>query len=121
MKRLAVISVAASVLALAACSREAPAELPPVQASAAPTVIATPTPTPTAPAGPVAGSQAHFARAMAGRDVILIEAEEPGWGASGRNGGQVIPGLKYDPDEMIDIYGEDKGRALLQFAATTAA
>jgi peptidoglycan-associated lipoprotein len=75
MKRLAVISVAASVLALAACSREAPAELPPVQASAAPTVIATPTPTPTAPAGPVAGSQAHFARTMAGRDVILFDTD----------------------------------------------
>ena len=26
-----------------------------------------------------------------------IDAHQPGWGASGRNGGQVIPGLKYDP------------------------
>ena len=31
---------------------------------------------------------------------IVLEAHEPGWGGSGRNGGQVIPGLKYDPDEL---------------------
>ncbi len=75
MKRLAVISVAASVLALAACSRQAPAELPPVQQTEAPRVVATPAPTPTAQAGPVAGSQAHFARTMAGRDVILFDTD----------------------------------------------
>lgn len=75
MKRLAVISAAASVLALAACSREAPAELPPPQETAAPVVVPTPTPTRVAPSGPVAGSQAHFSRAMAGRDVILFDTD----------------------------------------------
>ena len=25
---------------------------------------------------------------------VVLEASEPGWGASGRNGGQVIPGVK---------------------------
>jgi peptidoglycan-associated lipoprotein len=74
MKRLAVISAAASVLALAACSREAPAELPPVQATEAPRVVATPTPPPVA-TGPVAGTQAHFTRTMAGRDVILFDTD----------------------------------------------
>lgn len=29
-----------------------------------------------------------------GVDVAVLEAHEPGWGASGRNGGQVNPGLK---------------------------
>ena len=29
--------------------------------------------------------------AAAGRRVVLVEAEQPGWGASGRNAGQVIP------------------------------
>ncbi len=75
MKRLAVISVAASVLALAACSKEAPIILPPVQQTEAPRVVPTPAPTPTAQAGPVAGSQAHFARTMAGRDVILFDTD----------------------------------------------
>ena len=33
-----------------------------------------------------------------GAKVVVLEAEQPGWGASGRNGGQVNPGLKHDPD-----------------------
>ncbi|SCZ48653.1 FAD dependent oxidoreductase [Pseudomonas oryzihabitans] len=35
--------------------------------------------------------------AEAGVDVCLLEAHQLGWGASGRNGGQVNPTLKYDP------------------------
>src|SRR5690625_64876 len=38
-------------------------------------------------------------------DCIVLEAQQPGWGASGRNGGMVIPGLKYDPDELVERYG----------------
>src|SRR5260221_11294565 len=30
--------------------------------------------------------------------VALLEAHEPGWGAAGRNGGQVKAGLKHEPD-----------------------
>jgi peptidoglycan-associated lipoprotein len=71
MKCLAVFSAAASVLALAACSREAPSELPPPQQSA----LEVATPAPTAPADAVAGTQAHFARTMAGRDVILFDTD----------------------------------------------
>ena len=38
----------------------------------------------------------------AGIDVAVIEAAEPGWGASGRNNGQVIPTLsRPDPDEIV--------------------
>jgi glycine/D-amino acid oxidase-like deaminating enzyme len=54
--------------------------------------------------------------AEAGRDVILIEAEEPGWGASGRNGGQVNPGLKPDPDQVIADHGEDLGGRMLELS-----
>jgi len=36
-----------------------------------------------------------------GVDVVLLEAQEVGFGGSGRNGGQVIPGLKYDPSELL--------------------
>lgn len=58
--------------------------------------------------------------AEAGGRVVVLEAREPGWGGSGRNGGQVIPGLKYDPDEMIATYGQEKGSKLLLFASSTA-
>lgn len=41
-----------------------------------------------------------------GIDVTVIEAAEPGWGASGRNNGQVIPTLSGpDPDDVIARHG----------------
>jgi glycine/D-amino acid oxidase-like deaminating enzyme len=55
-----------------------------------------------------------------GLKVCVIDANEPGWGASGRNGGQVIPGLKYDPDELIRRYGSRDGEALAQIAGSAA-
>ncbi len=44
--------------------------------------------------GGYTGLSAALHLALAGADVALLEAVEPGWGASGRNGGMVIPGLK---------------------------
>jgi glycine/D-amino acid oxidase-like deaminating enzyme len=42
----------------------------------------------------------------AGIDVVVIEAAEPGWGASGRNNGQVIPTLsRPDPDDIEARHG----------------
>ncbi|MCA6120989.1 FAD-binding oxidoreductase [Bradyrhizobium sp. WSM 1704] len=39
-------------------------------------------------------------------DVAIVEAAEPGWGASGRNNGQVIPTLsRPDPDDIIARHG----------------
>ena len=58
--------------------------------------------------------------AEAGIDTVLIEAREPGWGASGRNGGQVIPGLKYEPVELLEKFGPEAGTALVDFAGHTA-
>ena len=55
-----------------------------------------------------------------GADTVLLEAREPGWGASGRNGGQVIPGLKYDPADLKAKFGEERGRQLVDFAGRTA-
>jgi glycine/D-amino acid oxidase-like deaminating enzyme len=51
---------------------------------------------------------------------IVLDAEEPGWGASGRNGGQVIPGLKQDPEELEQLFGRERGAALVKFAGGTA-
>lgn len=47
--------------------------------------------------------------AEAGQSVIVLEAETPGWGASGRNGGQVNPGLKPNPDDLVARFGADLG------------
>ena len=46
----------------------------------------------------------------------VIEANEPGWGASGRNGGQVNPGLKPDPDEVERDHGPEMGNRMLAFS-----
>ena len=51
---------------------------------------------------------------------IVLEAREPGWGGSGRNGGQVIPGLKYDPDDLEAMFGPERGAKLVDFAGRTA-
>ncbi len=58
--------------------------------------------------------------AEAGAKVILLDAAEPGWGASGRNGGQVIPGLKLDADELIARYGTERGETLFRFGQAAA-
>ena len=58
----------------------------------------------------------------AGVDVAIVEAMEPGWGASGRNNGQVIPTLsRPDPDDIIARHGATGERfvALLRDSAST--
>ena len=68
------------------------------------------------------GLAAALQLAEAGASVIVLEAGEPGWGASGRNGGQVIPGLKSDPDELIAMFGPntDAQPSLTATASSTA-
>ena len=58
----------------------------------------------------------------AGVDVAIVEAMEPGWGASGRNNGQVIPTLsRPDPDDIVAKYGAAGERfvGLLRDSAAT--
>lgn len=62
--------------------------------------------------GGFTGCSAALSLAERGIPVALLEAKEIGFGASGRNGGQVIPGVKYDPSELITKYGEDVGNAV---------
>lgn len=54
-----------------------------------------------------------------GASVCVLDAHEPGWGASGRNGGQVNPTLKYDPDELIRMFGPERGEALIEAVSST--
>ncbi|TXI01359.1 MAG: FAD-binding oxidoreductase [Rhizobium sp.] len=58
--------------------------------------------------------------AKSGKTVRVVEAKAVGTGASGLNGGQVIPGLKYDPDWLIEHFGKARGEALTEFAQSTA-
>jgi glycine/D-amino acid oxidase-like deaminating enzyme len=56
-----------------------------------------------------------------GAKVVVLEAEEPGWGASGRNGGQVNAGLKHDPDHVERDFGADLGRRMNALAGSAPA
>ncbi|MBV0892569.1 FAD-dependent oxidoreductase [Paracoccus sp. Z118] len=55
------------------------------------------------------GLSAALHLAERGQRVIVLETHSPGWGASGRNGGQVNPGLKEDPDTIEARFGPDVG------------
>src|ERR1700736_333452 len=72
----------------------------------------------------IGGGYASLSTALAlaerGVQTIGLEAREPGWGGSGRNGGQVIPGLKYDPDELEAMFGPERGQRLVDFAGRAA-
>jgi glycine/D-amino acid oxidase-like deaminating enzyme len=70
--------------------------------------------------GGYTGLSCALTLAEAGRSVILLEAGEVGHGASGRNGGQVIPGLKHDPDDLVARFGRDRGEALVRLAGGAA-
>lgn len=55
-----------------------------------------------------------------GKTVRVLEAKAVGEGASGLNGGQVIPGLKYDPEWLLEHFGPARGEAVIDFAQSTA-
>jgi len=57
------------------------------------------------------GLSAALHLAQMGRSVVVLEAQTPGWGASGRNGGQVNPGLIEAPNDAIVRFGPGDGPA----------
>ncbi|MGI9413481.1 MAG: NAD(P)/FAD-dependent oxidoreductase, partial [Hyphomicrobiales bacterium] len=67
--------------------------------------------------GGFTGLSAALHARLAGASVCLVEAGEPGWGASGRNGGQVIAGLKWSPQEAVAKFGRERGERLVAFSA----
>src|ERR1700749_616268 len=62
-----------------------------------------------------AGLSTALHLAERGTKVVVLEAHEPGWGGSGRNGGEGITGLKYDPDELEEKFGAERGKRLVGF------
>jgi len=62
--------------------------------------------------GGITGLSTALHLAESGIAVSLLEAHVPGWGASGRNGGQVNPGLKVDPDLVVQRFGADLGERM---------
>jgi glycine/D-amino acid oxidase-like deaminating enzyme len=64
--------------------------------------------------GGYTGLSAARTLAQRGVKVAVLEAETMGWGASSRNGGMVLTGLKVAMQTVIKRYGRDLARRLFQ-------
>ena len=69
--------------------------------------------------GGFTGLSAALHLAEAGKFARVLEAVGPGWGASGRNGGQINPAWKVLPEEMERRYGAERGRRVAAMANAT--
>lgn len=80
---------------------------------------------PTAPAQPLpesadvaiigagfTGLSAALDLAKRGAKVVVLESETIGWGASSRNGGMVLTGMKLGVNKLISMYGRDLTRRM---------
>lgn len=64
------------------------------------------------------GLSAARTLAKCGAKVAVLESETVGWGASSRNGGMVLTGLKLGVNKLISMYGRERARRM--YAASIA-
>ena len=64
--------------------------------------------------GGYTGLSAARTLAKQGSRVVVLEAETIGWGASSRNGGMTLTGLKVSMEEIVKLYGRDAACQLFQ-------
>ncbi len=62
------------------------------------------------------GLSAALHLAQRGFDVVVLEAHRVGWGASGRNGGQVASGQRRDQEDLEAMVGRDHAHRLWDLA-----
>lgn len=58
--------------------------------------------------------------AESGAKVCVIDANEPGWGASGRHNGQILPPLTASPHGLHQAFGSQHADALIGLVAQSA-
>jgi gamma-glutamylputrescine oxidase len=66
--------------------------------------------------GGFTGLSAALACAEKGLKVVVLEKETIGFGASGRNGGQLIPGLRWSMREIDEEFGRERAKAIFDLA-----
>ena len=64
--------------------------------------------------GGYTGLNAARVLAQSGATVAVFERESIGWGASSRNGGMTMPGLKQGMRTLFKWFGKEKGREFWQ-------
>lgn len=52
--------------------------------------------------------------------VTVLEAREPGFGASGRSGGQAVPLLRHEPDDLVARFRPEVAGDLIRLVASSA-
>jgi glycine/D-amino acid oxidase-like deaminating enzyme len=65
------------------------------------------------------GLSAALSLAKRGAKVVVLESETIGWGASSRNGGMVLSGLKLGVNQLISRYGRDLTRRMYRASVET--
>jgi glycine/D-amino acid oxidase-like deaminating enzyme len=68
--------------------------------------------------GGYTGLSAALHLCEAGVDVVVLDAAQLGEGGSGLNGGQVIAGVKHDPDTLEQMFGASLGAQLVATVAS---
>lgn len=58
------------------------------------------------------GLHAAIETARGGRQTIVLDAQDPGWGCSTRNGGQISTSVKPSLEKLAGKYGTDRARAI---------
>jgi glycine/D-amino acid oxidase-like deaminating enzyme len=66
--------------------------------------------------GGYTGLSAARTLAKHGTKVVVLEAETMGWGASSRNGGMTLTGLKISMQTAIKNYGKETAREMFQYS-----
>src|SRR3954469_8895106 len=66
--------------------------------------------------GGYTGLSAALHLAERGYRTVLLEARQVGWGASGRNGGQLNSGLRKGASELIGMFGRERAKRLWDLA-----
>ena len=67
------------------------------------------------------GLSAALALARRGAKVVVLESQTIGWGASSRNGGMVLTGLKLGVNKLISMYGRELTRRMYTASLETVA
>lgn len=67
------------------------------------------------------GLSAALHLAVQGKEVLVVEAHKPGWGASGRNGGQLGSGQRVDQSSLEKMLGRDQAKKLWTLAEDSKA
>jgi glycine/D-amino acid oxidase-like deaminating enzyme len=69
--------------------------------------------------GGYAGLSAALTLRRLGHEVVVLDAERIGWGASSRNGGAVSGGLKLAKNDLAKQHGEAQAKAIMDTAAAS--